>query len=157
MSVEKVTEARTLKIKTTLARQMAQPGGRTLADVERRANERLERHREDVMITVAGAVTELELVAAAAAPGTEPQVYKLACSLLDTAGFFDTGPLYDAGYSLCDVADRMQTNGVWSWPTVAVHVQAMRLILTGGCQANATSDALLLGLRSVAAKARQEG
>ena len=152
-----MTEARTLKIKTTLARQMAQPGGRTVADVERRANERLERHREDVMITVAGTVTELELVAAAAAPGSEPQVYRLASSLLDTAGFFDTGPLYDAGYSLCDVADRMQTSGAWSWPAVAVHVQAMRLILTGGCQADATSDALLLGLRSVAAKARQDG
>ena len=48
-----MTEARTLKIKTTLARQMAQPGGRTVADIERRANERLDRHRDDVMITVA--------------------------------------------------------------------------------------------------------
>ena len=151
-----MTEARTLKIKTTLARQMAQPGGRTLADVERRANERLERHRDDVMTTVAGTITELELVAAAAAAGSEPQVYKLASSLLDTAGFFDTGPLYEAGYSLCDVADRMQTSGAWSWPTVAVHVQAMRLILTGGCQADAASAALLAGLRSVAAKARQD-
>ena len=151
-----MTEARTLKIKTTLARQMAQPGGRTVADVERRANERLERHRDDVMTTVAGTITELELVAAAAAPGSEPQVYKLASSLLDTAGFFDTGPLYEAGYSLCDVADRMQTSGAWSWPTVAVHVQAMRLILTGGCKADATTEALLLGLRSVAAKARQD-
>ncbi|WP_296178329.1 chemotaxis protein CheE [uncultured Brevundimonas sp.] len=151
-----MTEARTLKIKTTLARQMAQPGGRTLADVERRANERLERHRDDVMTTIAGAVTELELVVAAAAPGSEPQVYRLASSLLDTAGFFDTGPLYDAGYSLCDVADRMQAGGAWNWPTVAVHVQAMRLILSGGCKADATTDALLLGLRSVAAKARQE-
>ena len=34
-----MTEARTLKIKTTLARQMAQPGGRTLADVEAVAGE----------------------------------------------------------------------------------------------------------------------
>lgn len=151
-----MTEARTLKIKTTLARQMAQPGGRTLADVERRANERLERHRDDVMITIAGTITELELVVAAAAPDSEPQIYRLASSLLDTAGFFDTGPLYDAGYSLCDVADRMQASGLWSWPTVAVHVQAMRLILTGGCKADAASDALLAGLRSVAAKARQE-
>jgi len=151
-----VTEARTLKIKTTLARQMAQPGGRTIADVERRANERLERHRDDVMTTIAGTITELELVVAAAAPDSEPQVYRLASSLLDTAGFFDTGPLYDAGYSLCDVADRMQASGAWNWPTVAVHVQAMRLILTGGCKADATTEALLLGLRSVAAKARQE-
>ncbi|PQZ81074.1 MULTISPECIES: chemotaxis protein CheE [unclassified Brevundimonas] len=151
-----MTEARTLKIKTTLARQMAQPGGRTIADVERRANERLERHRDDVMTTIAGTITELELVVAAAAPDSEPQVYRLASSLLDTAGFFDTGPLYDAGYSLCDVADRMQANGAWNWPTVAVHVQAMRLILTGGCKADATTEALLLGLRSVAAKARQE-
>ena len=151
-----MTEARTLKIKSTLARQMAQPGGRTLADVERRANERLELHRDDVMTTIAGTVTELELIVSVAAPGSEPQVYKLASSLLDMAGFFDTGPLYDAGYSLCDVADRMQTNGTWRWPSVAVHVQALRLILTGGCKADATSDALLIGLRSVAAKTRQE-
>ena len=152
-----MTEARTLKIKTTLARQMAQPGGRTVADVERRANERLDRHRDDVMTAVAATIAELEQVAAAAAPGTEAQVYKLASSLLDTAGFFDTGPLYDAGYSLCDVADRMQTNGAWSWPSVAVHVQAMRLILTAGCKVDATSDALLAGLRSIAAKTRQDG
>lgn len=149
-----MTEARTLKIKTTLARQMAQPGGRTVADVERRANERLERHRDDVMTTVGGTITELELVVAAAALDSEPQVYKLASTLLATAGFFDTGPLYDAGYSLCDVADRMQTSDAWSWPTIAVHVQAMRLILASGCQADATSEALLLGLRSVAAKTR---
>jgi hypothetical protein len=34
------------------------------------------------------------------------------------------------------------------------HVQAMRLILTAGCKTDATSDALLAGLRSVAAKTR---
>lgn len=151
-----MTEARTLKIKTSLARQMAQPGGRTIADVERRANERLERHRDDVMVTVAGTVTELELVCMTKTPGSEPQVYRLASSLLDLAGFFDTGPLYDAGYSLCEVADRMTVNGAWSWPSVEVHVHAMRLILAAGCKADATSEALLLGLRSVAAKARQD-
>lgn len=149
-----MTEARTLKIKTTLARQMAQPGGRTVADVERRANERLDRHREDVMVTVGATITELEQVVAAAAPGSEPQVYKLASTLLATAGFFDTGPLYDAGYSLCDVADRMQASDAWSWPSVGVHVQAMRLILMGDCKVDATSDALLAGLRSIAAKTR---
>ena len=149
-----MTEARALKIKTSLSRQMAQPGGRSLAEIERRANERLDRHREDVMVTVAGTITELELIAAVAAPGSEPQVYRLASSLLDTAGFFDTGPLYDAGYSLCEVADRMQANNAWSWPSVGVHVQAMRLILTAGCKADATSQALLAGLRSVAAKTR---
>ena len=151
-----MTEARTLKIKTTLARQMAQPGGRTVADVERRANERLDRHRDDVMTTIAATVAELEQVSATAAPGTEPAVYKLTSSLLDTAGFFDTGPLYDAGYSLCEIADRMAVSGAWSWPSVGVHVQAMRLILTAGCKADATSDALLMGLRSIAAKTRQE-
>ena len=149
-----MTEARTLKIKTSLARQMAQPGGRTVAEVERRANDRLDRHREDVMLTVGGTITELELIAAAKAPGSEPQVYKLASSLLDMAGFFDTGPLYDAGYSLCEVADRMAVSGAWNWPSVGVHVQAMRLILASDCKVDATSDALLMGLRSVAAKSR---
>ena len=47
-----MSEVRTQKIRTSLAQQMAQPGGRTLADVERRANERLGRHKAEVMAEI---------------------------------------------------------------------------------------------------------
>jgi len=147
-------EARTLKIKTSLAQQMAQPGGRTLADVERRANERLGRHKAEVMAEIEAAVAGLEGVCASPPAAAAAEVYRLASRVLDLAGFFDTGPLYEAGYSLADVADRMAAAGAWDWPPVQVHVQALRLILNAGCERNAATDHLLTGLKAVAVKAR---
>lgn len=151
-----MSEVRITKIKTSLATQMAQPGGRTVVDVERRANERLERHRAEVMATIHQRVSELEQLSLKAQSGTEGQVYVLASAILDTGGFFDTGPFYEAGYSLCEVTDLMTTQNQWHWPSVAVHVQALRLILATGCKANATTDTLMLGLRQIVARVRGE-
>jgi len=151
-----VTQARTFKVKSPLARQMLEPGGRLVRDAERLASEALEGHRDDVMATVAAALDALDAVYAAgvgrgqAAGDAGPRIYELASSIIDLAGYFDTGPLYEAAYSLCDVSDRMIAAGVWRWPTIQVHLQALRLILAGGCRAGRTSEALLSGLRSVA-------
>src|SRR5690606_13320028 len=136
------TDARTLKIKTSLARQMAQPGGRSLADVERRANERLGRHKGEVMAEIEAAVAGLEGLCAARPDAPAAEVYRLASRVLDLAGFFDTGPLYEAGYSLADVADRMAAAEAWDWPPVQVHVQALRLILKAGFERRAGTDPL---------------
>ncbi len=144
-----MNEVRTYKIKSPLARQLREPGGRTVQDATRLAGEKLEQHRDGVMTTIADALDELDRVAAAAAPDAGPQVYKLASSIIDLGGFFDTGPLHEAAYSLCDVADRMIGADVWHWPSVRVHLQAMRLIMAGGCRPGRTSDVLLEGLRSV--------
>lgn len=152
-----MSDVRLTKIRTSLARKMAQPGGRTVAEAERRANERLALHRDDVMATIQQRIAELEKVVAEASPQRQGDVYLLAAGLLDTGGFFDTGPLFDAGFSLCEVAELMSASGQWHWPSVEVHVRALRLILTNGCKADATSDALLVGLRSVVAKARGDG
>ncbi len=66
-----------------------------------------------------------------------------------TSRFFETGPLYDAAYSLCDVSDRMQAAGVWHWPSVEVHLDALALILSGDCGRTAATDNLLSGLRAI--------
>lgn len=152
-----MTDVRLTKVRTSLARKMAQPGGRTVAEAERRANEGLALHRDDVMVTIQSGIAQLEKLVAEASPERQGQVYPLAAGLLDTGGFFDTGPLFDAGYSLCEVAELMGASGHWHWPSVEVHVRALRLILTNGCRADATSDALLIGLRSIVAKARGDG
>lgn len=149
-----MSEVRTQKIRTSLAQQMAQPGGRALADVERRANERLGRHKAEVIAEIEAAVAELEGLCAARSEASAAEVYRLASRILDLAGFFDTGSLFDAAYSLADVADRMVAAGVWDWPPVQVHVQALRLILKAGCERNAATDHLLAGLKAVAVKAR---
>lgn len=151
-----MTEARITKIKTSLATQMAQPGGRTVAEIERRANERLNRHKADVMDAVGERIGQLEALVAAKGEGTQGAVYDVAKGLLDTAGFFDTGPLYEAGYSLCDTADLMMTGGRWHWASIEVHVHAMRLIYASGCKASPTTGALMKGLAAILAKARGE-
>lgn len=144
-----MSEARTYKVKSPLARQLHAPGGRTVHEATRLAGQELAGHRDDVMATIAATLDELDDIAAKAADDAGPRVYRLASTVIDLGGFFDIGPLHDATFSLCDVADRMSATGSWHWPSVLVHLQAMRLILAGGCRTGKTSDALLAGLRSV--------
>ena len=144
-----MTEVRTTKIKSSLARQLERPGGRTIADAERLAATGLESHRADIMEDLGRLIGQLETLCAARSDAGRDRVYVLAAALVDMAGFFDTGPLYAAGYSLCELSDRMQPPTAFSWPAVEVHVKALRLIHAGGCKAGADSEVLLQGLRSV--------
>lgn len=144
-----MSEARVTKVVSSLARQVFEPGGRTVSDALRKADAELEVHREPVMAAIAEALDELDAVAAVGARDAGPRVYQLASAIVDLGGYFDMGPMHEATYSLCDIADRMVTADAWHWPSVNVHLQAMRMILAGGCRSGATSDALLEGLHSV--------
>lgn len=144
-----MTQARTFKVKSPLARQLHEPGGRMVRDLERQADAALETHRDDAMAMVGGTLILLEELCAEAPDGAGQRVYELASSIVDLAGFFDTGPLFEAAYSLCDIADRMNQAETWHWPSIQVHAQALRLILAGGCRTGRTSDTLLAGLRSI--------
>jgi hypothetical protein len=144
-----VSEVRATKIKSSLAKQLARPGGRTIADAQRLAEAGLESHRADIIEDLGRLIGQLEDLCAAKSETGRDRVYVLAAALVDMAGFFDTGPLYAAGYSLCELSDRMRPPAPFSWPAVEVHVKALRLIHAGGCKAGAESDVLLQGLRSV--------
>lgn len=148
-----MTAPRTFKVETPLARQLARPGGRSIAEAQRRAQEGLETHRESTLSDVGRLIDQLEALCASRTPESAALVYDRAASLIDLAGFFDTGPLYEAGYSLCELSDRMRTSGAWSWPAVDVHAQALRLIHAGGCKADDDARVLLQGLQSVLAAA----
>lgn len=149
-----MSQARTIKVKTSLAGQLAQPGGRTLQDAERLAQAGLDRRRDTVIADIGGMIGELEQMCAGPALESQGRVYALASEIIDLAGFFDTGPLYDAAYSLCDLAEQMTTNGVWRWPPVAVHVQALRLMHASGCRMTTDSATLLRGLAAVVQASR---
>lgn len=144
-----MTEVRATKIKSSLASQLSRPGGRTIADAQRLAETGLQSHKAGVMEDLGRLISQLEALCVSKTPEGQARVYGLASALVDMSGFFDTGPFYSAGYSLCDLSERMQAAGTWSWPAVEVHVKALRLILTGGCKSGADSDVLLQGLRSV--------
>lgn len=144
-----MTTVKITRSKSSLSRKMAVPGGRTVQEAIALAEKGLEGHREAGLASIASLLVQLEEATALRAPDSHAGIYSLAAELLDMAGFFETGPLYTATFSLCDIADRMQADGAWDWPSVAVHVGAMRLIMSDGCQANATSEAVLDGLDAV--------
>ncbi len=144
--------ARLVKVQSGLARQLARPGGRTLADAERMADAALQTHRSDAFAELGRLITELEAACTTRAAQDRERVYALGASLVDLAGFFDTGPFYEAAYSLCDLTDRSRDGALWSWEAVQVHVQALRLLhLAGLGEAGPDAAALLAGLRRLVA------
>ena len=74
------------------------------------------------MLSLGTTLGELEAVCAGRDEGAEARVYELASAFTDMAGFFDTGPLYAAAFSLCESSDRMIAGEValargrqWGW------------------------------------------
>ncbi len=147
-----MSQVRMTKVQTSLQAQMKRAGGRTVNEALRQADAALDQRKAEAMVTFAGIVTELERLCATGTATDSAVVYERASALLDLAGFFDTGPLFEATYSLCDISDRMRTRGDWDVPSVAVHVQAMRLMLNDDCRSGEMAQTLLAGLRSVAAR-----
>ncbi|RYE64781.1 MAG: chemotaxis protein CheE [Oxalobacteraceae bacterium] len=145
-----MTNVRSTKIKTSLALKMDRPGGRTFREIAGRADANLEEHRDAVMASIGEHLETLEALCSAQDGDEGGRVYQLASTIIDLAGYFDTGPLYEAAYSLCDTADRLIGAGAWSWPPISVHVRAMRLILAEGCRNSYANDQMLKGLRTVA-------
>lgn len=144
-----MNNAKTFKYTTNLARKMASPGGRSVSEAIARAEGGLESHREAAMASLERILAGLEAACAARGTVIDAGLYDQAAALLDMAGFFDTGPLYRAAFSLCDVSDRMIERGVWDWPSIEVHVRALRLILGDGCRESEDARVLLEGLAAV--------
>ena len=139
-----------VSIRSSLSRKMAVPGGRTVAEALERAEKGLESHREAGLVTMGLKLAWLEAAVASRAADSTGEIYRVAADLLDMAGFFETGPFYEATFSLCDIADRMQAAGSWDWPSTEVHVRSMRLIMADGCRESEPSRTVLKGLLAVA-------
>ena len=147
------TEARAFKVESSLSRKMAQPGGLSVAQIERRAKERLMCHKIEAMRSIAKAVATLDQLAEEA-EHDPAKLYRIASEMLDLAGFFDTGPLYDAGYSLCETVEAMQASNDWNRAAIKVHVDALKLVLADDCLRTDVSAQLLEGLKAVLQHAR---
>jgi hypothetical protein len=152
-----VTVARSLAAQSTLARKMARPGGRTMGEAVQAAEAGVDSHRDECMRSLSVILAELEEICAARAPDAGDRVYERASAFADMAGFFDTGPLYAAAFSLCETSDRMSAGGCWRWPPIEVHVRAIRLIFAAGCRFTEASHVLLEGLATIVARLPKEG
>lgn len=143
------------KVVSSLSRKMAQPGGLSIAQIERRSNERLLGHKAEAMKAIERSVSELEVLANEDLQDSAA-IYGVAGNVLSVAGFFDTGPLYDAVYSLCETIEAMNARNAWRNEAVHVHVQAIRLILKDNCLLTPNSERLMQGLKAIQAHAKGE-
>lgn len=140
--------ARSIRVVSSLSNKMAQPGGLTIADVERRTSERLQGHKADAMQAIERSIVELEVLANEDLQDFDG-LYRAAGAVLSVAGFFDTGPLYDAVYSLCETIEAMKSSGTWKNEAVHVHVRGIRLIMNTGCLHSSASEKLIAGLKAI--------
>ncbi len=147
-----MTEAKIFKHRSSLAKKMAVPGGKAIDDALQAAETALETHREAAMHSLHATLTRLDGLCAAR---DRKQVYVEAAALLDMAGFFETGPLHTAVFSLCEISDP-DGNHAWDWPSVQVHLSAIRMILSDNCRATESSQILLEGLASVRQRSLQK-
>jgi len=127
---------------------MARPGGRLIIEAESRANQALDEQRDHVFTLLTANVDAIEALCATRPHDAPDQIYAFASAMV---GYLDVPTFFEAAFSLCEIADRMKGAGVWSWPSVEVHVRALRLTLAAQGQTSADSDRLLEGLRALTA------
>ncbi|WP_284876978.1 hypothetical protein [Brevundimonas sp. MEB006b] len=139
------------RVHTSLQRQMARPGGRLIIEAESRANQALDEQRDHVFTLLTANVDAIEALCATRPQDAPAQIYAFASAMVDMAGYLDVPTFFEAAFSLCEIADRMKGAGSWSWPSVEVHVRALRLTLAAQGQTSADSNRLLEGLRALTA------
>lgn len=146
-----------IEVENHLAKLAREPGGRTIEDALKAAEERIESVRD---ISVASLVEKADLMAAAAAaarqsgdPESFGAIYDLSNAIFGIASAFALNALAEAAFSLCDLTDHFRGGGEVNWPAIDVHVDGIRLLATlrekAGVQG---AESIMEGLRRVRAR-----
>jgi hypothetical protein len=136
-------------VKSRLSELIQKPGGVTFQAAMDGSEAALAVKAGPALAHVAAKVTELEQLAerrALDAEGIE-QAYGLASEIVNVTGCLQLPALFAVGYSLCEILDHFRA-APFSREAFFVHVQALRLILSGGGEGPAF-EAMLDGLTAV--------
>jgi hypothetical protein len=136
-------------VKSRLSEFIQKPGGVTFEAAMEGSEAALAAKAGPALEHVAAKVAELEQLAerrALDAKGIE-QAYGLASEIVNVTGCLKLPALFAVGYSLCEILDHFRA-APFGREAFFVHVQALRLILSGGCEGPAF-DAILDGLTAV--------
>ena len=140
-----VSEAEFVKVKYRLTEQVARAGGMTAGLASDRAQRELAAHAGDAMKSLGGMIGRLEIMCKERVAPLDA-VYEEGSTILDIAGLFNKRVLCDACYSLCELVDRQRTHNRQDWTSIAVHVNALRLLWTKDGQDPATLKSVVDGL-----------
>lgn len=122
-----MSEAEFIKVRYRLTEQVAKPGGMTAELANERALRELAALGGDARKAIGATIGRMEEMVKAK-EATVDAVYDESSTVLDIAGMFNQRILCDAAYSLCELTDRLRTGGRHDWPSIGIHVNALRLI-----------------------------
>lgn len=115
-----------------LAKLMAQPGGRSVADAVRAAEKRIHNLRGYNLAALQPRLLRLTELAALGLNGDGQdglnEVYGLADEIATLASLAGLEQMYEAAYRLCDLAEAFRTKGRTSWAAVEVYADSLRLL-----------------------------
>lgn len=143
-----MSEPAFFKVKYKLSEQITREGGMTAAMATERAGREMKALEGQAREAVAATIESLDVLCKEQT-ATMDAVYDLATAVLDVAGLYDQRLLCEAAYSLCEGADRLRSQSRVDWPSILVHVNAMKLICAAPPQQHASMKSLVDGLWAV--------
>ena len=130
---------------------LGKPGGITVETALQRAENAVESHRDKANAQMEQHICALEEIVRARGTPDPDKTYEHAAFVLDVGGMF-APPLCRAATSLCELIHRMKSAGRWDWPSIAVHVGALRALVGTRDERAPEVQAVLQGLAAVAAR-----
>ena len=115
---------------------MAAPGGFSAREAIRRSEAAVDTLREPCLAAIDAALTQIEQGFGAAAAERDQRdfevLYVLATRIIDSSIAVRNSGLDDAARALCDLADLSGEIGRWDWPSVQVHIEALKMLRANG-------------------------
>ena len=135
-----------------LAGLVNRPGGITVSEAVMAAEANLETLRDRGLEEIAAAVARMlavgDLLKSGADAAEQAELYKLSNFLVGVSGVFGYPGLGEVAFSLCSLLDRLRINGLWSMPSVRIHLDSLRLVHSGNLQGGELA-AISMALRQV--------
>lgn len=140
-------------VENRLAKVARQPGGKSIAEALKAAEQRIESVRGRCEASLAVKAEHLAAIAAgdrqAGANATLDGLYDIANAMFGVAGAYGLEALAEAACSLCDLVHRFRSGEAVNWGAVDVHVDGIRLLAGGRTEG---AESVLAGLRKVRAR-----
>lgn len=145
--------ARVFKVDNKLARLAREPGGKTIDDAVRGAQQRIDSVRDQCVAALAAKAEQLAALASGDRSGDPDalleRLYDVSNAIFGVAGVYGLEALAEAACSLCDLLYGFRNGEAVIWSAIDVHVDGIRLLASGRPDG---AEAVLAGLAKVRAR-----
>ena len=118
--------------KNPLDSMIRAPGGKRIEDALRQADANLDQIRAPCLADVDLQLDEMERLSNEDGAATNDEIkldiYRRANDIHAVAGVFGLTEMSAAAFCLCELMDRLRTQGGWSKPGIDVHLSSLRLL-----------------------------